>query len=237
MEQEQRLSNVHLACWFREVCNKENCSECQSRGLWYLAYSIYIERTLIPLGYRYKNFIDLELNPAAMGVSKYLKNIDKMVEEGNGFYAYGQGTGTGKTTVGCIALIYYLYYSLKKDPYDIDNRRVLYLNTTEFLDRMRKSFNNPDEDLDQLIEELTTIETAPRLILFDDIGAEKSSEWVNERLYSLINFREANGLASIYTGNLDPGKLENRLGKRVASRIQRNKAIYFTGSDRREPSW
>ena len=241
MEQEQQVpeKNYRLdTCFFAEPCPQKGCSKCINKGLHYLAKRLYLPKTLIPLSYYELRFSDLTLSGESEEASFYLENIYRLVNEGKGFYAYSKGTGTGKTSVGCIALKHYLYWSLKANPYDTENRRVLYLNTSEFLDRLRKSFNRPDPELEGLMDELTNIDTAPKLILFDDLGAEKASEWVRERLYTLINFRASNGLASLYTSNESGEALINRLGSRVVSRVTgTTKPLFFGGRDRREGQW
>jgi DNA replication protein DnaC len=228
-----------VICWFDEVCvkDKSNCKVCQDKGLHYLCRKIYIEKSMIPITYRYMRVDQLELDPSTEQLIEYFRNIIPLVERGEGFFAYGNKTGTGKTTVGCIALIHYLFHSISFNPYHIENRRVLYLNVPEFMDRLRKSFNNPDLELENLLEELTDRDTAPKLILFDDIGAERPSDWVRERLYTLINYRVSNGLANLYTSNDDIEGIRQKLGNRIASRIELTKPIHFRGGDRRKYNW
>lgn len=241
MESKQQVPNEAIieSCFFSGICRPIFCVSCSTKGLSYLASKAYIPKTLIPLSYHRLKLSDLELNDEVSSeVSYYLDNIARLVGEGKGFYAYSTKTGTGKTSVGCLALKHYLYWSIMRDPYDTDNRRVLYINTPEFLDRIRKSFNSPDLELEKLLEELMTLRTAPKLVLFDDLGAEKPSDWVRERLYTLINFRVANGLASLYTGNMTLDHLVNQLGSRVVSRIKgSSKILLFPGRDRRKCDW
>lgn len=229
-----------MLCPFEEICSYESsaCNRCKDRGILYLINRVFLPKTLIPKNYQSASFLDLDLKGEANNAVRYLDKVFELVNEGKGMYCYGIGPGTGKTTICCIALMRYLYLSLKKDPYDIDNRRVLYLNTTEFLERLRKSMNSQDLELETLIEELTDIDRAPKLILLDDIGAEKSSEWVQERFYSLINFRVANGLATLFTSNYSMEELEPRLGYRIYSRIAGCcKPIQFVGKDHRRCEW
>lgn len=227
-----------MPCPFDETCLDLNCERCEQLGLYYLAKRLFIPKSLIPMNYQHNRVAELDIQGSGQSALKYLDNVFTLANEGKGLYAYGKEPGTGKTTICCIALMRYLYLSLKNDPYNIDNRRILYLNTPEFLERLRKSMNNQDLDLDKLLEELTNAETSPKLILLDDIGAEKSSEWVQERLYSLINFRVSNGLATLFTSNFSAEELEQRVGYRTYSRIIGcAKPIHFTGKDHRGCNW
>ncbi len=228
-------------CWFKEFCKRRSetyCPVCQEIGYHFLVDKAFIERTCIPDEYLYVELRDLKLIGDVEQVYYYFNNIWDLASEGKGTYLYGRGTGTGKTSVSCIFLRRFLAQSIASNPNDFENRRVLYINTTEFLDRLRKSFTSPDDELEILLRELTDVKLAPRLILFDDLGAEKSTEWVMERLYMLINFRVSHKLASLFTSNLPIEELEDKLGKRIVSRILGcSKPLYLGGPDHRYCDW
>lgn len=57
------------------------------------------------------------------------------------------------------------------------------------------------------------------LVILDDIGAEKATDWVAERLYSIIDTRYRMERATIFTSNLSEKKMQDRLGGRIVSRI------------------
>lgn len=65
---------------------------------------------------------------------------------------------------------------------------------------------------------LAPYKATPVLVL-DDLGAEKLSEWVSEQLYSLINSRYKNLMPTIVTTNLTYMQLEERYGDRTIRRI------------------
>lgn len=78
--------------------------------------------------------------------------------------------------------------------------------------------------------------TAP-LLLLDDLGAAKWSEWVEESLYRLIDARYNNCLPSIFATNLaTTEELIAAIGERVTSRLTemcRGYLIAFKGEDLR----
>jgi DNA replication protein DnaC len=75
------------------------------------------------------------------------------------------------------------------------------------------------------------------LLLIDDLGAAKLTEWAEEVTYRLINDRYERCLPSILTTNLVPGKLGETIGDRVASRIaEMCDRIPLKGVDRRKAS-
>lgn len=72
------------------------------------------------------------------------------------------------------------------------------------------------------------------LLLLDDLGAAKSSEWTEEVTYRLIDHRYGHCLPSIFTTNLPPRELADGLGDRIASRlIEMTDVVIFEGDDRR----
>ena len=60
---------------------------------------------------------------------------------------------------------------------------------------------------------------AADVLLLDDLGAEKHSEWVEEVLYRIVNDRYSNNRRLMVTTNLDIGHLAAKVGSRVADRV------------------
>ena len=106
----------------------------------------------------------------------------------------------------------------------------LYIYLPTFLDDLRNSYSNPSPEFD---EELYMVKHC-NLLIVDDIGAEKLTEWVRERIVSIINIRVSNNLSTIYTSNLSPNDLREEMGDRIASRILGcSNVVEITGADRR----
>lgn len=75
-------------------------------------------------------------------------------------------------------------------------------------------------------------ETADLLVL-DDLGAGKQSDWTADGLYRLVDARWSAPLPTIYTTNLAPEALADAVGDRVVSRVFDGMRVLLTGSDRR----
>jgi DNA replication protein DnaC len=60
---------------------------------------------------------------------------------------------------------------------------------------------------------------ADALVILDDLGAEKPSDWVEEQLYALIDLRYRMERSTIFTTNCTLKQLENQIGSRLVSRI------------------
>lgn len=72
------------------------------------------------------------------------------------------------------------------------------------------------------------------LLVIDDLGAAKSSEWTEEINYRVINHRYERMLPTLITSNVPPKDLSNALGERVASRlIEMTTRVVLDGGDRR----
>lgn len=72
------------------------------------------------------------------------------------------------------------------------------------------------------------------VLVIDDLGAAKSTEWTEEVNYRLINWRYERELPTLVTSNVAANNLVAVLGDRVASRlVEMADRIVIKGSDRR----
>jgi DNA replication protein DnaC len=92
----------------------------------------------------------------------------------------------------------------------------------DLLFEMRSSFKSRGEDsFDAKLERLRVI---PLLVL-DDYGAERSSDWATELLFQIINHRYERHLATIITSNLPPThthyspRLQSRFDDQAAATV------------------
>jgi DNA replication protein DnaC len=81
--------------------------------------------------------------------------------------------------------------------------------------------------------ELARYAKAP-ILLLDDLGSAKHSEFTEEVTYRIVNHRYANALPTLFTTNLLAGDIKVVLGDRVASRLaEMCENVAFKGQDRR----
>lgn len=72
------------------------------------------------------------------------------------------------------------------------------------------------------------------LVVLDDIGAEKASEWTGDRLYAVIDARYRMQRATIFTSNCTEKELLNNGYGRIVSRIyEMTEAVQVLGPDHR----
>ncbi|MBR6408430.1 MAG: ATP-binding protein [Clostridia bacterium] len=95
---------------------------------------------------------------------------------------------------------------------------VRFTSSVELLEQIRALFNkNGGEESSQVI--INRLKKAPLLIL-DDLGAEKPSEWANERIFEIVDHRYNESLPVIVTTNATPGELKNQIGERSFDRLR-----------------
>ncbi|MDR1070934.1 MAG: ATP-binding protein [Gracilibacteraceae bacterium] len=94
--------------------------------------------------------------------------------------------------------------------------RVLFLIMPDLLDQLRASFDEDSKTREQDILDLAR--SVPVLIL-DDLGAHNYTEWVRNRIYTILNYRLNERLPTVVTTNLMLSEIEEHLGDRTVSRL------------------
>ena len=221
-------------CWAENYCKRYKTVYCNDYcDVWYILKALYSESN-IPKIYQYPEDLKLivpegekDLYNAYKAVEQYRQDILKNVEKGVGLYIYGKMPGTGKTTWACKIMAYYFRKIVFNTGIEYEG---IFINVPEFLNEIKDSFNDPTPEFKRLYDKVEN----SKLAIFDDIGAEKPTEWVAEKLYTIINHRVNEGLTTIYTSNIDLDTLADRLGSRTVSRIIGNSyVIEFKGKDKR----
>lgn len=157
---------------------------------------------------------------------EYLASVPEIAEDLAAWAKHPQGrnlvlcgpTGTGKTHAVMAACREAHRHGLT----------VVFLPVVELLDLLRPG--GPEGALDKLMG-------VDRLVL-DDLGAEKATDWTQERLYALVNRRWLEERPTAVTSNLEADVLrtEDRgVGERLFSRLAGSDAVVLrlSGKDRR----
>ena len=95
----------------------------------------------------------------------------------------------------------------------------MFVVVPELLARIRTSFRTSFRTNDGKAEEIIDAAKTSKLLILDDLGAEKTSEWVTEQLYMIINYRYEHMLPTVITTNTTGSELEQELGRRTLSRL------------------
>ncbi len=155
-------------------------------------------------GYAARNQKQKEILHGAKGFLKTFRGNDHS-QPGKGLLMTGR-EGTGKT---------HLAVAILKEVIS-KGYTGLYWNVPELFLELRRRMDGTSED-----SEADMFDFARRvdLLVLDDLGAERTSEYVLDRLYVLINRRYEDDSATIITTNRTLPELKQQLSPRIASRI------------------
>jgi DNA replication protein DnaC len=157
--------------------------------------------------------------PVVAEVRRYTRDVGSNLDEGRGVWLFGD-VGTGKTTLAMLVSKAAL----------AAGRTVAIYSLPRLLNLLREAIGSNDGKLD-LLDRLATVD----LLHLDDVGAENSTDWVLEQLYSIVNTRYEEQRALVVTSNLGPEELGEQIGERTVSRMLELCAVQIPlyGADRR----
>lgn len=134
----------------------------------------------------------------ALSIAKsYAKNFDKYINSGTGLYIEGTN-GTGKTHFA-VAIARYI---IETFGYKVKCNTLI-----EICNDIRRTYDNSDMAEDDIIQSYCKIP----LLIIDDLGKEKPTEWNQQILYSIINNRYNLMKPTIITTNFNEDMLNIRL--------------------------
>lgn len=146
---------------------------------------------------------------AKMAFDAAMEFVGRSLEktEADGLYITGP-VGSGKTFLACCIANALLE----------GGREVLFLVVPDLLDEIKATY---DYQQQTAYSEQDLLDTARKveLLILDDLGAHNYTEWVRNKIYSIINYRVNHQLPTIITSNISLEDLDNFLGERTTSRI------------------
>jgi DNA replication protein DnaC len=157
-------------------------------------------------------------------VRSYVTHLDERLAEGRGIWFSGD-VGTGKTTLAML---------IAKTAMEHAHTVAIY-SLPRLLTMLRETYR---EDSPRSLSQLTDVLCSVDLLQIDDIGAEQTTPWVLEQLYTVINTRYEEQRAVVLTTNLikdgrrrpkdvseddwdarPDAELRKQIGERTVSRI------------------
>jgi DNA replication protein DnaC len=155
-------------------------------------------------------------------VKEYIKTYPERDEIGDWLVLTG-GYGLGKTHLALAAgkeiLKYYAKEHVKENPYKYRyigaKTKAIFVNSSELISEIRDSY---DSDMIDERQVMTKFKETPLLIL-DDLGTEKASDWQHEKMYLILNYRYNEWKNTIITTNLNYSGLQKQISERVVDRM------------------
>ncbi|MDX6719004.1 MAG: replication protein DnaC [Solirubrobacteraceae bacterium] len=182
-------------------CRAQRLSQARARSL----------TGTIPRKYRGVSFDRspvTQIAPAiTAAVKRYVNRIDDQLDAGRGLWFQGS-VGTGKTTLAMLVSQHAIQAG----------RSVAIYSLPRLLADIRKTVNDDDRSRSyvDLIDRLAAVD----LLHVDDVGAEKTSEWVLEQLYAIVNARYEDERSIVITTNLERDALAAQINERTVSRLE-----------------
>lgn len=208
------------------------CPKCEGRGWYFVDYNTVkececgiVERerqksklmfASIPEAYKNVNLKDWTTKPyskenkeqikaIAVSVKNWFENLEKMEQEGKGFYFWSETKGSGKTMLAA---------AIANELINKYHRFTKFATSLDILDEIRATYDEHNEDTEsKLLNDLVTAD----FLVIDDFGTERVSDWVGEKFYQIVNKRYINNKVTFFTSNhnLTTLKYDDRITSRI----------------------
>lgn len=171
--------------------------------------------------------VGFDRNPVALmpetvvrPVRAFVRRLEDNLAEGRGLWLFGD-VGTGKTTLAMV---------VAKAALEAGHSVAIY-SMPRLLNEIRRTYEaSSDDSYTDLLDRLAQVD----LLHVDDLGAERSSPWVLEQLYAIVNARYEAQRSMTITTNLSHEQLVEQVTPRTVSRLREMcEAIPILGEDRR----
>lgn len=198
-------------------------SDCRCRAQLIAVAKARSLSAVIPRRYRDAAFdrppvTDIEPRVVA-AVRRFVESIDQRLDAGRGLWFMGP-VGTGKTTLAMLVSKAALRAG----------RSVAIYSLPRLLNEIRDT-HRAERSHVHLLDRLTAVD----LLHIDDVGAERTTDWVLEELYSIVNGRYEEERSVVITTNiLDREALCEQITERTVSRLtEMCDELPLLGHDRR----
>ena len=213
------------SCWYKRICT-EQCSENCIR--YKLMYSLFKQSNLPEALWEYKALTckdkDYQAFKKLQAKSDAILNF---IANGNNLYIYSENCGNGKTTWAIRLMYSYFDKIWHKSCFDC---KALFVSVPKFLYNCKRSISQDVKGFEELCNLISEVD----LVIWDDIGEMKASDYEHQILFQYIDDRINSRKSNIYTSNKNKEQLEDVLGVRLASRIYNcSECIEFLEEDKR----
>lgn len=217
-------------CWFEKVCGKKSeiCNNCKDLSNCVRYNQMYLQTVqanipgILPINHQLERPKDPQSPDWEVYRNLYLLDMTKFVNDGKSMVIEGDNHGNGKTTFAIKKLLEYLATQLGKSDSGY------FMNMVQVFTEVREAMIN------NISLQYENIFTKTRLLVLDDIGHKKYTEFEENWLLRMLSLRQMRGLATIYTMTSKPKIIDNHeynlinlIGDRLYSRIYTGSTHYF----------
>ena len=149
---------------------------------------------------------DSKKKDACKIIKTYLDDFEKQKEQGMGLFIWSRTKGSGKTRIAAgIANELMKSYAVK------------FAVSLAILQEIKNTWRRDAEYSEsRLLDALSTAD----VLIIDDFGVERPADWINDKLYQIINERYINRKVTIFTSNesLETLQYDDRITNRIKER-------------------
>lgn len=216
-----------IDCWLRNQCLGECKDFCIKKfKLDYLYNQALFSSTQ-------RNHIDLRLDDDGTDKEAFIQlksiqdNIEDFISNGKNIFIHSLNCGNGKTSWALRLVQKYFYRIWHKSDLTC---RALFINVPRFLLSLKENISHENEYIQHIRDNVLSAD----VIIWDEVGVKMLTPYEHEYLLNYINARIDSGKSNIYTSNLDPDELREKVGDRLYSRVVNNSInIELFGKDKR----
>lgn len=223
-------------CWMRSYCpkNKSDAADCLQDNVFcsklFKLDKLFNESMLSFEQRRHQTlYVDSDGSDrkAFLHLKEIENNIFSWVNSGKNLYIYSTTCGNGKTSWSIRLIQAYLETVWYKSDLCC---KALFVNVPRFLIMLKSNISQKNEYITKINENIFNTD----LVVWDDIGIKTATVYEMENLLNIIDYRISNNKSNIYTSNLSPDELNDKLGDRLHSRIIKlSDVVEFVGQDKR----
>lgn len=214
-------------CHMRCVCDRCDSDCCNDGCMSFFTLELLLQHSNIPSSRQTRLTVDYD--GCSDKAKTYIRNIildpQKFVFGGYSIYLHGK-TGVGKSTLATKILLNYLF-SMCDCSIPESNCRGMFVPVSDIVQYCRS--NKDAVDFDENMDILKKCD----LLVLDNIFDFDYTSYVQEILSSIIRYRVSNSLSIIYTSNLSPKELNNKLPLFSSLVCENGIPIEFKGDDHR----
>ena len=216
------------SCWYKEICDKKYCGECDFCVRHY-KMDFLVNSAMLEGKQRYS----VPLKPEAVDKDAFLflrgikEGINDFVKEGKNLLIYSVNTGNGKSEWSKKLLLSWFNSIWSQTDFTC---RGLFVSMPKFVFAMKENISKPNEYFQYVNDNLVNAD----LVVWDEINFKEWTAYELDYMLNIISQRIAIGKSNIYTTNYGMDEISKRLGTRLASRIIGcSECVEFKGKDRR----
>ncbi len=220
-------------CWYKDSCKHYGGEICNPSCIRYMEMDFLMQTSGIPKSKQYQN----PLIPDTIDIRAYQRldnirqNIEDFIHDGADLYIFSDKFGNGKTTWAIKIMQRYFNQVWVGNGF---RWRGIFLHVPTFITQIKENISRQDEDFLDMRTHLDDVD----LVIWDDIGSFKLTDFDYTNLLTYIDKRSLNNYSNIYTGNLHGKSLRDAIGNRLYSRVWQGAVkVELKGEDRRGIKW